>query len=121
VCDGIAEELAYQFVDTAVESCREQQALTFTRCLFQNASDMLEESKLCHVICFVQNGDFNSVEFNLARLHKVDETAGTCHNNVNAIAHGIDLSVVANAAVHGGCAHTKCIGKWHKDVTYLVC
>jgi hypothetical protein len=66
VCDGVAEEFADQFVDTAVEGCREKQTLAFTWSLFQDASYVFKEPKLGHVVGFVQDGDFNCVEFNLA-------------------------------------------------------
>ena len=69
MCHWVLQELAHQFVDTTVEGGREQKTLTFTRCLFKNASDMFEEAEFSHVIGLVQDGDLNCVEFNLSRFH----------------------------------------------------
>ena len=62
----VLEELANELVNSAVKSCREQQALTFAWCLFKNASHVLKEAKLGHVVGFVQDGALNSVKFDLA-------------------------------------------------------
>jgi hypothetical protein len=80
---GVLEVLANQFVDTTVKSGREQKTLTFARCFVEDTCDVFEETKFSHVIGFVQDGDFNSIEFNLTRLHQVDETTWAGNNNVD--------------------------------------
>ena len=117
----VLEELANELVDSAVKSCREQQTLSFTWGLFKNACDVLKESKFGHVVGFVQDGALNSVEFNLTGLHEVDETTRACNNDVDTIAHCVDLAGVAHAAVHSGGTHTECISEGNEYVTNLVC
>jgi hypothetical protein len=121
VCHGVLEELANELVDSTVKSCGEEQALTFPWCLFKNASHVLKEAKLGHVIGFVQDGALHCVEFNLSGLHEVNEATWACNNDVDTIAHCVDLAGVAHAAVHSGGTHTECISEGNEYVTYLVC
>jgi hypothetical protein len=79
----VLKVLANQFVDTAVKSCREQKTLTIAWSFVEDACDVFEETKFSHVIGFVQHCDFNSIEFNLTRLHQVDETTWAGNNNVD--------------------------------------
>jgi hypothetical protein len=66
VSHWVLEKLANELVDSTVKCCREQQALSFAWCLFKNASHVLKESKLSHVVGFVQDGALDCVEFDLA-------------------------------------------------------
>ena len=121
VCHWVLEKLANELVDSAVKSCREQQALSFTWCLFKNASHVLKESELGHVIGFVQDGALHCVEFNLSGLHEVNEATWASNNDVDTIAHCVDLAGVAHAAVHSGGTHTECISEGNEYFTHLVC
>ena len=62
----VVQVVAYQTVDTAVESCREQQTLRIFRSLAQNFFYVLQEPKLSHVVGFVENGYFNFREVDVA-------------------------------------------------------
>ena len=117
----VLEELANELVDATVKCCGEQQALSFTWCLLKNACDVLEESKLCHVVGFIQDGAFHCIKFDLTRLHEVEETTRTCNNDVDTVAHCVDLAGVAHAAINGCSAHVECLSQRLKHVTYLVC
>jgi hypothetical protein len=121
VCHWVLEELANELVDATVKSCGEQQALTFAWGLFKNASHVLKESELGHVVGFVQDGALHCVEFDLSRLHEVNKASWASDNDVDAIAHCIDLAGVAHAAVHSGGTHTECISEGDEYVTHLVC
>ena len=121
VSHWVLEELANELVDATVKSCGEQQTLSFTWCLLKNACDVLEETKLCHVVGFVQDGAFDCIKLDLAGLHEVNETTRTCNNDVDTVAHCVDLAGVAHAAINGGGAHVECFSQWLKYVTNLVC
>ena len=83
VGDRVLQVLAHQLVNTTIKSGREQKTLTFTWCFVEDARDVFEESKFSHVIGFIQHSDFYGVEFNLTRLHQVDETSWAGNNNVH--------------------------------------
>jgi hypothetical protein len=120
VCYWVLQILAHEFVDSAIECRREQQTLTIARCVIEDSCDVFEKTKLSHVIGFVQDSHFNRVEFNLARFHQVDKATGTCNNDVDAVPHCIDLTVIGHAAVHGRSAHVQSFSQWRKYVADLI-
>ena len=120
VCGGVMKELANQLVDTTIKSGREQEPLSVLGGLGKNLTDMLEKAKLCHVVCFVEDGDLHIVERHVARLHEIDHSAWAGDDNVDAVAKCSDLSVVCHAAVHSGVAQAHLASEWCDDVTNLV-
>jgi hypothetical protein len=121
VSNWVVQELANKLVDSAVKSCREQQALSFFWSLGQNVCDVLEESEFSHVVCFVKNSNFDCVKINVSRFHEVNESTRTSDNDVNTIAHSFDLLGIPNAAINGGGTHTETLSKWRQNITHLVC
>jgi hypothetical protein len=121
VSNWVVQELANKLVDSAVKSCREQQALSFFWSLRQNVCDVLEESKLSHVVGFVKNSDFDCIEINVSRFHEVNESTWACNNDVNTIAHCFDLLRIPDAAINGGGTHTEPLSEWRQNIAHLVC
>jgi len=58
--------VAHQTVNTAVESCREQQALRIFWSLAKNFFNVLQEPKFSHMVGFVKNRYFYFREVDVA-------------------------------------------------------
>ena len=67
----------------------------------KNGVDAFRETHVEHLVGLVEHHVFHGVELGHAALHKVDEPAGRCHDDLHTALKGADLRVERCAAVDG--------------------
>ncbi len=76
VGDVVGQELTNQRLDLTVEGCREQQTLSVCGGLTEDRANLGQEAHVCHLIGFVECGDFHRVEDAGALTQVVAERPG---------------------------------------------
>jgi hypothetical protein len=121
VSNRVLQVFADDLVHTLVQRRREQQSLTTLRGQFQEALNRRQESKVCHVVGFVQNGDLNEIQFALTVFNQVFQAPRARDDDVHSVAEGVDLRSIAHTAVHRGNAHAYGLGQRRNHVSNLLC
>ena len=101
VGDRVVQELLDQGVDRLVEGGREQQALAALRGAAEDPAYGGQEAEVGHVVGLVEHGDLDVVEGAVSLADQVLEPARAGDDDVDALAEGRDLRVLADAAEDG--------------------
>ena len=101
VAHRIALVLAAERGDVTVEGRREQQRLPLLGGLVEDATHRRHEAHVGHTIGFVDDNDVGLAEVDDTLLDEILETAGGGDENVDALAEGLLLRSVTDAAVDG--------------------
>ena len=120
MCNRVLQVFADDLVHALVQRRREQQSLTALRGQFQEALNRRQESKVGHVVGFVQNGDLNKIQFALTIFDQVFQATRARDDDVYSVAEGVDLRSITDAAVHRGNAHAYGLGQRRNHVSNLL-
>ena len=122
VGDGIVHVGAHQFVDGAVQGCREEQLLPLPHGV-ENGSDSLHEAQVGHVIGLVEDGHLHPGQIGVTGLQQVDEAPRGGHDDVHALLERLGLRAIAHAAsdedrrqVHGRGQRRDDVGDLHGEL-----
>ena len=80
---------------------REQRHLALRRRLLEDAFDRIDEAHSQHLIGLVQHQQGQTRELQGAAIHMIDDAAGGTHHDMHAAPQGVELRLVALAAVNG--------------------
>ncbi len=80
----VGEVTVDQFVNTVVQRCGEEQALTLGGGHVHELLDDREEAQVSHVVCLIQHGDLNGFEGQDALADQVFEAARAGDDDVDA-------------------------------------
>jgi hypothetical protein len=84
VLDWINQVSFNNRIDTAVESRTEEQALSAGRNQCHQVADNWQEAHVSHLICFIENRDFDSAQVTSTAFDQVFKSTRRCHDNVSA-------------------------------------
>ena len=101
VGDRVVQELLDQGVDRLVERGREEQALAALRGATEDPAYGGQEAEVGHVVGLVEDGDLDVVQGAVTLADQVLEPARAGDDDVDALAEGGDLRVLADAAEDG--------------------
>ncbi len=104
---GILEDGVGQLADGGGEGGGEKEGLPFLREHGHDFFDVAQEAHVQHAVNFIEDEKFHAREVEVAFVDKVEEAAGTGHEDVDALAHGFDLRTFADAAVDEGVAEAQ--------------
>ena len=93
--------LKRQFTDAVRERRREQHAQTLRsrRHATEQPADIFNKAEIEHAIGFVQHHDLNGTEIDMILLRVIDQAAGGCHQNINALFQHFQLFVITVSAI----------------------
>src|SRR5207237_7891876 len=94
---GVLQIRPHQFVDAAVEGGREQHALTVGCGLVENRRNRRQKAEVGHVICLVDDCDFNGRQHEAAAFEQIDQATRRRDNDVDAAGERVDLLAVGSA------------------------
>src|SRR5665648_535096 len=80
-------------LDLSRHRCRKEQGLTFFWNLLENRFDIVQETHVQHLICFIRHLYFDIVEANGFSPHMVHQRPRSGYNNVRAFLQCPDLPV----------------------------
>ncbi len=63
-----------------------------------------QESHVEHAVGFVEDKSFDRAEIDIALVHQIDQPAGRCDQDIDAVFYGPGLRVLAHAAENDGLA-----------------
>ena len=93
------KEFLNQRTNFCIESCREQQLLAVTN-RTHDATHRLDESKITHVVCFIDNDRLDCRQVNNLLSHEVFKATRSCNDDVGATAHRDFLATLRNTTVN---------------------
>ena len=93
-----------QFFDRGAQSCREEEGLTFSGKLGDDAFDVAKESYVEHAVDFIENEVVDAGKVDISLVHVIEKTPGAGDENVDTGFHGVDLRVFADASIDEGFA-----------------
>ncbi len=93
VTDGAGE-----VADLVGEGRREHQVLPLLRQQAENLADVADEAHVQHAVGFVEHEHFERVELHRVLLVQVEQAAGSCNENVAALAQREHLRIDVDAA-----------------------
>ena len=82
----------------------EQGGVAVARAAVENAPHIRQKPHVEHAVGFVQHHELDVVELAGAALHVVEQPAGRRHQHIHAVAQGVHLLAVADAAEDHGAA-----------------
>ena len=97
--NGRAQVLGRDAADRSGERRGEQRHLALRRRLFENAFDGIDEAHAQHFIGLVQDQQRQPRKLQGAAVHVIDDPARRAHDHMHAAPQGIELRLVALAAV----------------------
>ena len=99
--DRIIEVALDEYIDTAIEGGREQQALALIRRAIHQSLDAGQEAEVSHVIGLVENSHLDHVELAMTLGDQILKTTGAGNDDVGAGLEGSNLLTLADAAIDG--------------------
>ncbi len=100
--NGVFEQALGQLNDVWRHRRREKQRLSLVGELANDPFEIGQEAHVEHSVGFVQCEIFQFVEFDVSLIHQVEQSAGGCHNDVDALVERADLTVLTYASVNHG-------------------
>ena len=94
----VVEVLLHEAIDTVVQCCAEEHALSGLRGLVHDAGDNGKEAEIGHVVGLVEDGDLDGIQLHEALFHKVFEATGAGHDDVDTGFESRDLALLRDAA-----------------------
>ncbi|MCY1346834.1 hypothetical protein D9M69_329320 [compost metagenome] len=115
----VVQELVGEVGDVFREGRREQQVLAFRRQLGEDLLDVVDEAHVEHAVGFVEDQDLHAGEVDAALADEVEQAAGAGHQDVDALGHGLDLGIHADAAEDAGALQRQVAGVDLEAVVHL--
>ena len=95
-----AQQFAGEFLDFAVQRCREQHGLAGCRGFGGDTTDRLDEAHVKHAVGFVQHQQFEARKIHLALIDEIDQAARGCNQHVERLFQQTALFRIRHAAEH---------------------
>src|ERR1700722_4131557 len=92
------QHVAYQLDDIVWHGGREQHRLTLTRQLRDDLADIADKPHVEHAISLIDDEGLHTVQTDHLLLYQIEQAAGRGYNDVGTVLHGIDLSILTDAA-----------------------
>ena len=99
---GRFQHVAHQLDDVVGHGGGEQHRLPLLGQMRHDLAHVADEAHVQHAVGFVDDEDFDRVEPDMLLLHQVEQAARRRHQDVDAMLHGVDLGVLADAAQDHG-------------------
>ena len=99
--DRLAQILSRQRLDFRRHRRAEQKRLPEPRHLGHDAIELRGESHVEHSVSFIEHENFEVVEDDVLPLHVIEQSAGSCNNDIDSRAELLRLRLDSNATKHG--------------------
>ncbi len=119
VANRVAQMVADQPVNVAVEGGREEHGLVSTAYLAQQPLNLGQKAHVRHAVRFVDDHHLDMVEVDGAALAQVDQAARGGDDQVRALGQRPDLGVHARSAVAGRQLQARLPGQGLEDLGHL--
>ena len=98
---GVVQVLLRDAANGGRQGGGEQRDLALRRRLLKDAFHGIDEAHAQHLIGLIQHQQRQAAELQSAAIHVIDDPAGRAHHHVHAAPQGVQLRLVALAAVDG--------------------